>query len=126
MHRQKGGKLSTGEVDALVYETKYKGIRMTNVYADITSDGAVAEGNLKTEGKLKLIDILCSFSFTDTNEMKKIKIKPAVHFHLFHRGTDKEKAEHKKLKAEKRAERKEMKRQEREVKRQERKEEKKI
>ena len=29
MRRQKGGKLPIGEVDALVYETKYKGIKMT-------------------------------------------------------------------------------------------------
>ena len=88
MRRQKGGKLPIGEVDALVYETKYKGIKMTNIFANIVSDGALAEGFLKTEGKLKLADILCSFSFTDTNEMKKMKIKPSLRFHLFHRNKD--------------------------------------
>lgn len=88
MRRQKGGKLPIGEVDALVYETKYKGIKMTNIFANIVSDGALAEGFLKTEGKLKLADILCSFSFTDTNEMKKMKNKPSLRFHLFHRHKD--------------------------------------
>ena len=27
-------------------------------------------------------------SFTDTNEMKKMKIKPSLRFHLFHRNKD--------------------------------------
>ena len=88
MRRQKGGKLPIGEVDALVYETKYKGIKMTNIFANIVSNGALAEGFLKAEGKLKLADILCSFSFIDTNEMKKMKIKPSLRFHLFHRNKD--------------------------------------
>ena len=128
MRRQKGGKLPIGEVDALVRGVKIKGFRLNDVHADIVSDGAVAEGHLRTEGKLKLADILCSFSFTNTDEMKKTKVKPGLCFHLFHQRSDDEKAERKRLKAERReqkAARKEAKRQAREAKRQAREEKKK-
>ena len=119
MRRLKGGKLPIGEVDAVVQGVKIKGFRLNDVHADIVSDGAVAEGRLRTEGKLKLAEILCSFSFTNTDEMKKTKIKPGLRFHLFHHRSDEEKAERKKLKTERKeqkAARKEAKRQEREAK----------
>ena len=116
MRRQKGGKLPIGQIDAIVYEATYKDVMVTDVYANIVSDGAVAEGKLKMKGKLA--DLLCSFSFTDTNEMKKTKIKPGIRFHLFNHDNEKDddKAEREKRKAE----RKEYKRQEREAKKQQR------
>ena len=86
MRRQKGGKLPIGQVDALVYEAQYKKVSVTDIYANIVSDGAVAEGKLKMKGKLA--DILCAFSFTDTDQMQKTKIKPGIRFHLFNNDND--------------------------------------
>lgn len=102
MRRVKGGKLPIGQVDALVEDTKLDGIRFSNVAAHIVSDGAVAEGKINMKGKLA--DILCSFSFTNTDEMKKTKIKPGIRFHLFDKKTDEEKAAAKAEKEKRKAE----------------------
>lgn len=103
MRKQKGGKLVIGQVDALVYEAQYKGVKVTDVYANIVSDGAVAEGKLKMKGKLA--DVLCAFSFTDTDQMRKTKIKPGIRFHLFNydNENDPDMAEREKRKAERKA-----------------------
>jgi hypothetical protein len=102
MRRVKGGKLPIGQVDALVEDTKLDGMRFSNVAAHIVSDGAVAEGKINMKGKLA--DILCSFSFTNTDEMKKTKIKPGIRFHLFDKKTDEEKAAAKAEKEKRKAE----------------------
>ncbi len=102
MRRVKGGKLPMGQVDALVEKTKLDGIKFSNVAAHIVSDGAIAEGKINMKGKLA--DILCSFSFTNTDEMKKTKIKPGIRFHLFDKKTDEEKAAQKAEKDKKKAE----------------------
>lgn len=79
MRRKKGGKLPIGSVDAEVYEAAYKKIKVRNVVAHLVSDGAVADGNIEVKGGR--VDMLCSFSFTNTNEMRKTKIKPGIRFH---------------------------------------------
>ena len=79
MRKQKGGKLPIGQVNAEVYEAAYKKVKVRNIVANIKSDGAVAEGDLTMKGGR--VDVLCSFSFTNTNEMKKTKIKPGIRFH---------------------------------------------
>ena len=79
MRKLKGGKLSIGSVCADVAEGKYKKIKVNNLFAELESDGAVATGNITVKGKR--VDALCSFSFTNTNEMKKTKIKPGIRFH---------------------------------------------
>ena len=104
MRQQKGGKLPIGEVDAEVYEAKYKKVKVRNVVADMKSDGAVAEGNLTMKGGR--IDVLCGFSFTNTNEMRKTKIKPGIRFHKL---SEERKAEKAEQKAAKRAEKEEKK-----------------
>ena len=104
MRQQKGGKLPIGEVDAEVYEAKYKKVKVRNVVADMKSDGAVAEGNITMKGGR--IDVLCGFSFTNTNEMRKTKIKPGIRFHKL---SEERKAEKAEQKAAKRAEKEEKK-----------------
>ena len=48
--------------------------------ADITSDGAVAEGNIAIKGRHT--DLLCAFSYTSTDSVNgKLKIKPGIRFH---------------------------------------------
>ena len=79
MRALKGGKLPIGRVTAEVAEGKYKKVKVRNLFAEIESDGAVATGNITIKGKR--MDVLCGFSFTNTNEMKKTKIKPGIKFH---------------------------------------------
>ena len=79
MRKVKGGKLPIGSVQADVAEGKYKKIKVRNLIAELESDGAVATGNITVKGKR--VDVLCGFSFTNTNEMKKTKIKPGIRFH---------------------------------------------
>ena len=79
MRRKVGGKLPMGEIYAEVYEAKYKLLHVRNTVATIKSNGAIAEGQINVRGKR--VDLLCSFSFTNTNEMQKTKIKPGIKFH---------------------------------------------
>ena len=79
MRKKVGGKLPMGEVHAEVYEAKYKLLHVRNTVLTLKSNGAIAEGNVNVRGKR--VDLLCSFSFTNTNEMKKTKIKPGIKFH---------------------------------------------
>ena len=95
MRRQKGGKLPIGKVDAFVHEANYKSTKVTNIEANIISNGAIAEGNLRKQGSFA--HLLCSFSFTNTDEMQKTKIKPGIHLNIF----DKKEKQDKKNKKEK-------------------------
>ena len=79
MRKVKGGKLPIGSVQADVMEGSFKKIKVRNIVAELESDGAVATGNITVKGKR--VDVLCGFSFTNTNEMKKTKIKPGIRFH---------------------------------------------
>jgi hypothetical protein len=79
MRKVKGGKLPIGSVQADVQEGSFKKIKVRNIVAELESDGAVATGNITVKGKR--VDVLCGFSFTNTNEMKKTKIKPGIRFH---------------------------------------------
>ena len=74
-----GGKLPVGEVTAHVDEVSYRFISVKNVDVTIHSDGATAEGDLVAPHKF--LDLSCSFSFTDTDELHKLKIKPGLRFH---------------------------------------------
>ena len=122
MRKQKGGKLPIGQVDAEVYEAAYKKVKVRNIVANIKSDGAVADGNITMKGGR--IDVLCSFSFTNTNEMKKTKIKPGLRFHKL---SDEDKAardERKQQKADEKALHKQQKAEEKALRKQQKAEEK--
>ncbi len=99
MRRRLGGKLPIGTINAEVKEAKYGIITARNTTATIESNGAIAEGKVTVKGKN--IDLLCSFSFTNTDEMKKTKIKPGIRFH---KSSDKDKKEKAARKAAKKAE----------------------
>ena len=107
MRKQKGGKLPIGQVDAEVYEAAYKKVKVRNIVANIKSDGAVADGNLAMKGGR--VDVLCSFSFTNTNEMKKTKIKPGIRFHKLSEEDKAVRDERKQQKADEKALRKQQK-----------------
>lgn len=101
MRQQKGGKLPIGQVDAEVYEAKYKKVKVRNIVASMQSDGAVADGNITMKGGR--VDVLCGFSFTNTNEMRKTKIKPGLKFHGLSEERKAAKEECKQQKAEQKA-----------------------
>ena len=80
VRRTKGGKLPVGAVEATVKEANYKKVKVKNIDVTIYSDGAVAEGEL--ENRSRIADSAISFSFDDTKEMHKMKIKPHIKIHL--------------------------------------------
>jgi hypothetical protein len=82
----------------------------------------VADGNITMKGGR--IDVLCSFSFTNTDEMKKTKIKPGLRFHKL---SDEDKAardERKQQKADEKALHKQQKAEEKALRKQQKAEEK--
>ena len=78
MRKQKGGKLPIGHMDADVKKIGYRNINMKNIVANIESDGAIANGDVTLKGSLT--DLVLQFSFTNTDEMHKMKIKPRLKF----------------------------------------------
>ena len=95
MRKEKGGKLPIGQISAKVDDSSYKKIHFRNLSADIRSDGAIATGNLSRRGKH--VDLFCSFSFTNTDEMQKMKIiSPKVKLHKLS-DEDRQKKDQKKL-----------------------------
>lgn len=98
VRKKLGGKLPIGSIQAEVPEANYKSLKIKNVSANIRSNGAIAQGNLNVKGKS--IDLLCAFSFTNTDSIQKMKIKPGLKFHKY---TDEDKAEIEQKKEQKRA-----------------------
>lgn len=76
MRKHKGGKLPIGKVDAEVQKVHYVLGTLHNISATIESDGAEAVGRVLE--KNKFINVYCDFSFTDTNQMQKLKVKPRL------------------------------------------------
>ncbi len=111
MRRKLGGKLPIGHVDADIPEARYKKLTVRNITAEINSNGAVADGHINVKGKR--VDVLCSFSFTNTDQMQKTKIKPGIRFHKM---SDEDKAERDARKAAEAAAKAEIKAQKRAVK----------
>ena len=113
MRQLKGGHLPIGHVDIQVEEVIYKKLKVRNVALDVESDGAVATGSMHTRGRH--MDLMCNFSFTNTDDLKKMKItKPGL---KLHRLSDEDR--------QKKAEEKERKKLEKQLKKQQKKEEKK-
>ena len=111
MRKQKGGKLPIGEVTAEVDEAKYKKIKVRNMLVTMVSDGAVADGKLTVKGKR--VDVLCGFTFTNTDAMSKmkVKVKPGLKLHGLSEEDKAAKAAAKEEKRQAKAELKEEKRQ---------------
>ncbi len=79
VRKQRGGKLPIGHIDAEVYEASFKKLKVRNLFADINSNGAEAEGKIRIKGKH--VDVLCSFVFTNTDSLHKMRIKPGLKLH---------------------------------------------
>ncbi|MBR6169920.1 MAG: hypothetical protein IKQ51_04340 [Bacteroidaceae bacterium] len=76
MRRQKGGKLPIGRVDAEVQKVSCVLGTLHNISATIVSDGSEAVGQVVE--KRKHMNMGCDFSFTDTDQMHKLKVKPRL------------------------------------------------
>ena len=87
MRKQKGGKLPIGTVKADVKEVGYRTIKLKNIIADIQSDGALANGSVTMMGRLT--DLMLEFTFTNTEEMHKMKVKPRLKFRSYYKDDDK-------------------------------------
>lgn len=79
MRRAKGGKLPIGQVKAHVNHASWKFVKVDNLDVTIDSDGAIAQGEVEAPGKF--VDLGCTFSFNDTEQLQKIHITPKVSFH---------------------------------------------
>jgi hypothetical protein len=112
MRRQKGGKLPIGNIKATVVDCSYKGIHVRNLDATVNSDGAVATGDIKQHGNYR--DIRCSYSFTNTDEMHKLKVSD---FGLkFHKISAEDKQAKRERKEQKRKEKRELREQKKQAK----------
>ena len=78
IRKEKGGKLPIGKVTADIRKVEYRKLPLMNILANIDSDGAVADGNITLKGSLT--DLMVEFSFTNTTEMHKMKVKPKLKF----------------------------------------------
>ena len=68
-------------MNATVDDCIFEGLHFRHLTADIDSDGAEAIGHLCKNGRIR--DLYCTFTFTDTDDMHKMKIsKPGIKFHL--------------------------------------------
>ena len=76
VRRLRGGKLPIGWVNVKGVSASFKKIRMSDINATIKSDGVVAQGHI--EQRKKLTDLLCDFTFNNTDSIHKMKIKPAM------------------------------------------------
>lgn len=80
MRREKGGKLPIGTVTATVNDCSYQKIHVKNLTVNIQSDGSEATGDVLKQSNF--LDLYSQFTFTDTDQMHKIKIKhPGLRFH---------------------------------------------
>ena len=112
MRRQKGGKLPIGNIKATVVDCSYKGIHVRNLDATVNSDGAVATGEIKQHGNYR--EIRCSYSFTNTDEMHKLKVSD---FGLkFHKISAEDKQAKRERKEQKRKEKRELREQKKQAK----------
>ena len=112
MRKAKGGKLPIGFFNAKVNDVSYLGIHIRNLTATLNSDGAVATGEVYQSGRIR--DLYFSFSFTDTDQMQKMKVTKSGL--KFHKETEEYKAQ--------RAERKEQKKLDKQAKKEQKKQEK--
>ena len=89
MRKETGGKLPIGSFNAKVDDAVYMGVHIRNLTATFNSDGAIASGDVYKTGRIR--DLYFSYSFTNTDEMHKMKIsKPGI---KFHKETDEYKAQ---------------------------------
>ena len=81
MRRDKSGKLPIGTAQILVKEVVVSKIRYTDIFADVSSDGATALLNVDKPGRVANLGF--DVSYTSTTAGNKVKVKPKLHFNVF-------------------------------------------
>ena len=81
MRKDKSGKLPIGTAQVLVKEVKVGKARLTNIFADINSDGATALLDVDKPGRVA--DTGFDIRYTSTTAGTKVKVKPKLHFNIF-------------------------------------------
>ena len=81
LRKDKNGKLPIGTAQIQVKEVYLKKVRLTDIFADITSDGATALLDVDKPGKFANTGF--DISYTSTTEGTKVKVKPKLHFNIF-------------------------------------------
>ena len=76
MRREKGGKLPIGQVEADIRKVGLNPMYMEDIQANITSDGALAKGEIFM--KKSRSGLVLDFTFTNTTEVHKVKVKPRL------------------------------------------------
>lgn len=76
MRKKYGGKMPIGNVNAVVREASYKGVKIKNLNVAIQSNGGQIEGNINQANKG--LDWACDFSISDIDKMSTLKVKPKV------------------------------------------------
>ena len=83
MRKDKNGKLPIGKAQLQVKAVKVGKIRLTNIFADVNSDGATALLDVDKPGKVA--DTGFDIRYTSTTGGTKVKVKPKLHFNVFSR-----------------------------------------
>lgn len=81
VRKDKNGKLPIATAQILVNEVHLGKMRLTNIFADINSDGATALIDVDKQGKMA--DIGFDIRYISTTEGTKVKVKPKLHFNIF-------------------------------------------
>ena len=81
MRKDKNGKLPIGTAQLQVKEVQIGKTRLTDIFADITSDGATALLDVDKPGKFANTGF--DIRYTSTTEGTKVKVKPKLHFNIF-------------------------------------------
>ena len=76
MRKKYGGKMPIGNVNAVVREASYKGVKIKNLNVAFQSNGGQIEGDINQENKG--LDWACDFSISDIDKMSTLKVKPKV------------------------------------------------
>ena len=88
--KDKNGKLPIATAQIQVKDVHLGKLRLTDIFADINSDGATALIDVDKPGKMA--DIGFDIRYTSTTEGTKVKVKPKLHFNIF-RHKDKKQTE---------------------------------
>ena len=81
MRKDKNGKLPIGTAQLQVTEVQIGKTRLTDIFADINSDGATALLDVDKPGKVANTGF--DIRYTSTTEGTKVKVKPKLHFNIF-------------------------------------------
>ena len=79
MRTMRNGKLPIGVAKVDVIDAHYRFLHFKNLHANLSSDGAVANGRFELNAKY--IDWIGKFAFVRTSTEKRLRFRPGIRFH---------------------------------------------